>query len=176
MAHSSTDCSTLLISSKHAIWSRRSSELCLTICNRNWHRAAPHGRFMATVNLFHQIKLFLRRRYCFGSFKNMEEPALKICPIFPADHNHSHSSDHLSCRAQPSNKWLIPPLAAPPFLLARNTPFGRGDRLNFAERPVTVTGIELPRIVGSGQPSICSTRLGFAFEVDSVSGLSKIWR
>ncbi|GIY05087.1 hypothetical protein CEXT_168261 [Caerostris extrusa] len=64
---------------------------------------------------------------------------------------------HLSCRGQPSNKWLIPPPTAPPFLLARNTPLGRGYRLNLVERPVIVTGIELPRMVGSGQPSICST-------------------
>ncbi|GIY59409.1 hypothetical protein CDAR_609371 [Caerostris darwini] len=103
---------------------------------------------------------------------NKHEPALKIGSILPADPNHPHSSDHLSCReGQPSNKWLIPPPAAPPFLLAPDTPFDRGYRLKFVERPVTVTGIELPRIVGSGQLSICSTRLSFSFELDIVSGL-----
>ncbi|GIY91815.1 hypothetical protein CEXT_326521 [Caerostris extrusa] len=35
---------------------------------------------------------------------------------------------------QPSNKWLIPPPTAPPFLIARNTPFGHEYRLNLVER------------------------------------------
>ncbi|GIZ04023.1 hypothetical protein CEXT_663481 [Caerostris extrusa] len=58
---SPTDCSTLLISSEHAIWSRISSEFGGTACNRNWHRAAPDGRFRAILNLI--IKLAIKEGF-----------------------------------------------------------------------------------------------------------------
>ncbi|GIY91817.1 hypothetical protein CEXT_326541 [Caerostris extrusa] len=70
---------------------------------------------------------------------------------------------------------MAPP-TAPPFLLARNTPFGRGYRLDFAERSVNRNCHRAYPDDSSGQPSNCSTRLRFSFEVDSVSGLLKIWR
>ncbi|GIY91816.1 hypothetical protein CEXT_326531 [Caerostris extrusa] len=53
-----TDCSTLLMSSKHAIWSWMSSDFGGTACNRNWHRAAPDGRFRANRQFVPPIKIF----------------------------------------------------------------------------------------------------------------------
>ncbi|GIY05086.1 hypothetical protein CEXT_168251 [Caerostris extrusa] len=122
--------------------------------NRFQHQRIPCRSTTFLTLMTHELK---RRNECkTNEISSENRPEYSLLITTPLIHR-------TICHAggQPSNKWLIPPPTASPFLLARNTPFGRGYRLNLVERPVTVTGIELPRMVGSGQPSICSTRLRF---------------
>ncbi|GIY59407.1 hypothetical protein CDAR_609351 [Caerostris darwini] len=106
MAHSPTGCSTLLISSKHAIWSWISSEFCGTACNRNWHGAAPDDHTTRLSRHLWHILLILPIPIVIEKWKIYEFDKLDSDKSDIAKSNSAKSDRGNSCGSTSWITWL----------------------------------------------------------------------